>query len=234
MERVPAWISVSELDACLRDSAARERRCLDLWLTTRERERYARLVVPKRRREWLAGRVAAKELIRKRHGLSGDGALRRIEIAAPQHGPDKGKPYYQVDGVAGRFDLSISHSHDVAIAEIAATPEDHIGIDVEKVEPRDASFEALALTARERAAISGLAGPARALAVTTRWVLKEALSKALGMGLRLRFDHVTVVLDGASAQFEGPSLPRGVRARFEHVFDSCVAVVATPRDRTAA
>jgi phosphopantetheinyl transferase len=234
-----AWLSVQELAALLESDAARARRCLDLWLAPAERDTLAHLSVPKRRREWLAGRVAAKELVRRRHRLAGDDALRRIEIAAPQAGPSKGKPFYRIDDTPGGFDLSISHSGDCAVAALASTPHEHIGIDVEQIQARDASFEALALSDPERALIARLEGEDRAVAVTERWVLKEALSKALGTGLRLRFQRVTVHVDGRghggtpSVRFDAPGLHdspntgiRGkIRARLARVGGLCVASV---------
>src|SRR5438067_1875775 len=195
-----AWLSITELDTCI---AARD--CLDLWLAPSERDTHARLAVPKRRREWLAGRVIAKELVRRRHGLHGAAALRRIAIEAPQEGPSKGKPRYRIDDAPGAFDLSISHSGDVAIAALAVSEDERIGIDVEQIAPREASFEELALSPHERDDIAGLSGEARALAITERWVLKEALAKALGTGLRLHVDRVTVHLH----------VPTPHRARFE-------------------
>jgi phosphopantetheinyl transferase len=240
-----AWISVPELAALVERDDARARRCLDLWLAPAERATLARLSVPKRRREWLAGRVAAKDLVRRRHRLAGEDALRRIEIAASREGPSKGKPAYRIDGAPGRFDLSISHSGDRAVAALASTPQEHIGIDLEQIEARGESFEALALSAPERALIARLDGAARAVAVTQRWVLKEALSKALGEGLRLRFPRITVRIDGGdpggapSVRFEAERLRDApiageIRARLARVGGMCVAsvvirpVVASP------
>jgi len=231
-----AWLSVPEVAAVLEGDATRARRCLELWLAPVERATLDRLSVPKRRREWLAGRLAAKELVRRRHRLAGDDALRRIEIEAPQAGPSKGKPRYRIGDAPGRFDLSISHSGDCAIAALANTPEDRIGIDLEQIVVRDASFEALALSARERAVVAPLAGEARAVAVTQRWVAKEALSKAIGAGLRLRFERITVHVDdrgggeAPSVRFEPPivhdtPITGAIRARLARVGALCVAWV---------
>lgn len=187
-----AWLSISELAASLEHDAARARRCLDHWLAPRERATLARLSVPKRRREWLAGRVAAKELVRRRHRIAGEDALQRIEIVVQREGPNRGKPSYRIDESPGPFDLSISHSGDRAVAALASSPQEQIGIDIEQIEARGESFEALALSTAERTLVSRLAGEDRAVAVTQRWALKEALSKALGAGLRLRFERVTV------------------------------------------
>lgn len=221
------WISIAELESCIAT-----RGCVELWLAPRECETHARLTVPKRRREWLAGRVAAKELVRRRHRL-GMSALRRIAIEAPQEGPNKGKPFYRIDDALGPFDLSISHSGDVAIAALAAAEGERIGIDVEQIAPREESFEELALSRRERDAIAHLRGEARSLAVTERWVLKEALAKALGTGLRLHLEQVTVHLHEprpgeATFELHGLHAPRirgEVDARVACLGGTCIASV---------
>jgi phosphopantetheinyl transferase (holo-ACP synthase) len=226
-----AWLSVSGLANLIESEPICAARCLEQWLTPREHATFDTLVVPKRRREWLAGRVAAKELVRRRHHVAGEEALRRIEIVAPAQGPHKGKPSYEIDGVPGPFDLSISHSGDHAVAALAAVAGIRIGIDLERIEPRARSFEALALSAAERNVIEELAPAARALAVTERWVLKEALSKALGIGLRLALPRVTIEIDdgaGPRFSFDDPDVVRAeaIHARVARFGGSCVATVA--------
>jgi phosphopantetheinyl transferase (holo-ACP synthase) len=71
--------------------------------------------------------------------------------------------------------------------------------------------------------------------VTQRWVLKEALSKALGTGLRLRFERVTVHVGGVPGgtpmiRFETPlvrepPIAGPIRARLTRVGAMCVALV---------
>jgi phosphopantetheinyl transferase len=231
------WVSIAELAALLEPDAAHARRCFDLWFTPRERATLDGLTVPKRRREWLAGRVAAKELVRRRHRLAGEDAFRRIEIVTSREGPQRGKPSYRIGDAPGPFDLSISHSRTRAVAALAATAHERIGIDIEQIETRDRSFEALALSDTERALIARLEGDIRAVAVTQRWVLKEALSKALGTGLRLPFERVTIHIgDGArahtpSVRFETPLVhelpfPGEISARLGRIGGICVASVA--------
>lgn len=238
------WLSISELAAPLERSVTLARRCLSLWLAPSERATLASFLVAKRRREWLAGRIAAKELVRRRHRISGDDALRRIEIVAQREGPNKGKPSYQIDQIPGPFDLSISHSGDRAVAALASTPQECIGIDIEKIEARGKSFEALALSPVERMLVARLDGQERFAAATQRWVLKEALSKALGEGLRLRFDRVTVhVADGgaggaASVRFEAPWLRDSlsssrVQTRLGRVGRFCVASVTIQHNKVS-
>jgi hypothetical protein len=62
-----------------------------------------------------------------------------------------------------------------------ASFEPHVGIDLEKIEPREASFEAIAFDDEERAMLDEFDN--RAEAVTRFWCAKEAVAKALGRGL---------------------------------------------------
>lgn len=159
------------------------------WLTGAERETYAQLRTAKRRADWLAGRAAAKQVVRARH------ASIFIEIASVTEGDDKGRPIYFVDGVAGPYSLSIAHSADVAVAALSCVRDQRIGIDIERVETRDASFEAVALSKEERAWMSLVDDHSRPELVTRIWVIKEALLKAVGIGLRFPLPQLSIARD---------------------------------------
>lgn len=161
------------------------------WLTEVELAHWSTLRVPKRRQEWLAGRVAAKELVRRREYGRPD--LRSIEISAAGSGPDRGRPRYAVGGRPGTYALSITHSGGVALAALARSENDAVGVDLEQVCARDEGFEAIALSPDERRTLSPLRGDARWRAVTSIWTLKEALLKALGLGLRVPMARLTVL-----------------------------------------
>jgi phosphopantetheinyl transferase len=179
--------------------AAGAQELLGWWLTPAERAELARLEVPKRRHDWLSGRVAAKDAVRRRHGLAGPDAFLRVQVAAVSSGPESGRPFYRLDGQQGRFGLSISHSGDTALAALARHEGQAVGVDLEQVEPREASFEAIALSERELQGLEGLGGGERAREVTRLWALKEALAKALGTGLRLPLTQVTARVAQQSA-----------------------------------
>lgn len=165
------------------------------WLGPRERCRHAALRVAKRRRDWLAGRVAAKTLIARRHQLDGATRFGRIAIDALTDGPERGRPQYAVDHVVGPFDLSISHSGDTALAALARHSGDRIGVDVELPINDTPGFDDLALAASEQALLARLDAPTRADFRARVWVVKEALLKAIGAGLRARLGDVVVALD---------------------------------------
>jgi malonyl CoA-acyl carrier protein transacylase len=148
----------------------------------------------KRRVDWLGGRVAAKRLVAsfllETTGLAV--AERDIGVAADP----RGAPIVRV---AGRGDLehavplvAISHGAGRAIAVLApASAGSRVGVDVERVEPRDDAFVRHVLTEREvrMAETAGLNGNG----ATVLWTLKEAVTKALGVGMAVDPREIQVV-----------------------------------------
>ena len=171
---------------------ARGRPCLERWLTATELEAFDAFVVPKRRRDWLAGRLAAKEAVRGRLRLERADNYCEIEIRTSDGGGDFGRPQYLLSGEPGEFSLSISHAGDTAVATLAPRAGEQVGVDIECVQETDASFEAVALSPAERRRVESLSGTARWRAITTIWVIKEAFLKALGVGLRMPLAHLSV------------------------------------------
>jgi 4'-phosphopantetheinyl transferase len=166
------------------------------WLTAAERTRLASFRVPKRQADWTAGRIAAKRVAARRH-FDQPQSLALLEIQAAAEGLERGKPRYCVGGEPGDFDLSIAHTDGIAVAALAPQRDQRVGIDLERIEQRDGDFEAIALAPSELAALHALAGDERALAVTRLWVRKEALLKAVGVGLRVPLAGIAVRHPGA-------------------------------------
>ena len=138
-----------------------------------ELEEAARLRLPKRRRQWLAGRLAAKRVLR-----------RMIPVEIPMSGiairsrEDRSPECARL----GHDGFSISHSGDWAAA--AAVPAGAlVGIDLEAVAPRTASF--LSLCAHPSEIDARTAADPREQ--TTLWTMKEAVSKLLRVGLSAGF-----------------------------------------------
>jgi len=158
--------------------------CLDYVLSADERDAYDALPNMPRKREWLAGRLAAKD------------AVRRLLLPfAPELCPadvvigsdEQGKPVVRgpwLPKLGWAPLISISHKQGVAVA-IAARDVDFsgIGIDVEEIVTRDEGFERLALLPEEIKEIEPVDKTLRDSRMTQYWCAKEAAGKALGTGL---------------------------------------------------
>ena len=150
-----------------------------------ERKALEGFAVQKRREEWLAATLAAKAALR----AAGD--ARPWPAMQVLRGED-GAPLDH-----GRLGLTLSHAGGVAIAHVFDATAERAGIDVEVVEERSPAFEEEAFTPEERAALP--AGPQRAAAVAISWAAKEAVLKALGVGLSVDLHAVRLrVADGVA------------------------------------
>ena len=150
------------------------------FLSPSELERFSAFRFPKRRDEWLLGRWAAKALA---HSLPAyqDYPLDRIEI---QNTP-AGVPFIQVHGQAASPDcLTISHSGHLALCALAAGPDLRVGADLEKIELRTGTFILDYFTPAESQLVETYPPDTRAVVVTLIWSAKEAMLKAMGVGLR--------------------------------------------------
>jgi phosphopantetheine--protein transferase-like protein len=162
-----------------------------LWLKTVsqiilcEGERKAFAEMPgtvQRRTEWLFGRIAAKDAVRRflNENYQARWSSADIQIWAD----DQGKPHALgawADFLSVRLDLAISHTRDFVTAVVASNA--RVGIDVER-STRDLSEEftngvftpAELEMARESSAAQ--------VTLIRFWCAKEAVSKALGTGIR--------------------------------------------------
>lgn len=155
-------------------------------LSRRERETWLRLTGPeKRRKEWLLGRLAAKDAVRlflkERYRLELSPA--DIEIVTDEHGrPMIGGELLEKLGC--RLSLSIAHSGGVAAA-VAGECGNHrgVGIDVEHIGRSRAGLERVALTAEEQVLLSTIPASRREEWLLRLWCAKEAVAKALGRGM---------------------------------------------------
>ncbi|MEG2725329.1 MAG: 4'-phosphopantetheinyl transferase superfamily protein [Kiritimatiellia bacterium] len=152
-------------------------------LTPNERKDFLEMGgIASRKLEWLLGRVVAKESVRRAllHKYNFCAASADIDIWKD----DLGKPHplgeWQEQATMP-LDLSIAHTASLVVG--AVVNQGHIGIDVEHV-GRDLTEDFLrgvfTIEEQELATKSG-DGPT---AVLRFWCAKEALSKALGTGIR--------------------------------------------------
>jgi 4'-phosphopantetheinyl transferase len=161
-------------------------------LSPAEAATYAALKAPKRRSDWLLGRITAKQLVAEYLGSTGSApSLNAIVIAAD---PD-GAPYASMHGARLPFSLSISHSHDTALCALVAATGKTVGCDIEYIEARDAAFLSDFFTPAEQ--VAALAWPEPHTATTLLWSAKEAVLKALREGLRIDTKQVQITLPNA-------------------------------------
>ncbi|MGW7383567.1 beta-ketoacyl synthase N-terminal-like domain-containing protein [Streptomyces sp. NPDC054794] len=190
-----------------------------------ERAEYA-AHAPRGRRQWLLGRIAAKDAVRRWLWEHGEGPVYPAELRV--HNDDMGRPY--VTGVNGRtlppLDVSLAHRAEAAVAIVRPhTLGPGPGIDLEEVTARDPAALATALGAdelrllRERRAAAGGSddgdGIGEALWFTRFWAAKEAVAKAEGTGFGGRprdFEVLDVTPDGSRLLVTG-RLERAYRVR---------------------
>ena len=113
-----------------------------------------------------------------------------LDRGCPHCGQPHGKPRYVAPAAACALEASVSHSGRFVVAAFARSP---IGIDVEELGSSTGlpGLVRLALSRKEQKDYAAVAAdPLRRFLVY--WTRKEALTKALGLGLRLPFNQVTV------------------------------------------
>jgi 4'-phosphopantetheinyl transferase len=100
-----------------------------------------------------------------------------------------GKPSL-VDPAATSLQFNVAHSRDRALFAVGRSRE--VGVDLEAIRP-DLEIEELSrlsLTKREHDLLAKLPPDRRRERFVTLWTRKEALAKAIGLGLALPFDRV--------------------------------------------
>jgi 4'-phosphopantetheinyl transferase len=188
-------------------------------LSRAERVRLAGLRIEKRRLDWLRGRRAAKEVaaaaLRERWGeapglpslqvdaMPSGAPFLRLALEAPAF-------HWFAPGAPLPLSLSISHSAG-AVFCVASWDGAGLGADVERIESRAASFVGDFFTAEE-AADCERAPAVRDRMIAAVWCAKEAVLKALRLGLTVDTREVVCRLkDG------GPPGPLGPGWRPFHV-----------------
>jgi 4'-phosphopantetheinyl transferase EntD len=137
-------------------------------LTDAERETCDAFKFPKRRRDWLLGRLAAKRAVQ-----AAEGKDRELSAIAVLPLPSGCPVFTGAEGLAG-WGLSISHGHGRAAAVVAPGP---VGVDVEQLRALPEGGWRFFLNPKERAWLEDAPlGPQGEIVV---WALKEAAYKAL-------------------------------------------------------
>ena len=163
-----------------------------LWLKTvsqivlGEGERRAFREMPgtvQRRTEWLFGRIAAKEAVRR--FLNENYQARWSSADITIWADDQGKPHALGEWAdrlqTVKLDLAISHTHDFVVATVATNA--RVGVDVE-LSTRDLSEEFThGVFSPEELELAAESSDAPSTLIRF-WCAKEAVSKALGVGIR--------------------------------------------------
>ena len=180
-----------------------------VFLSGYELEKLASFKIEKRRRDWLGGRYAAKLLIKE--AFSRDMALSATEISYDPFGrPRASLVKTGAKAEAGSCLLSITHSGPFCAAACAGEGAVFLGIDLEKVEPRATAWYKDYFHEAELAGKPDPAGQPLCDIATRRWTQKEALLKALGLGLKA--DPLDINMAG-----ETPAFSRAAAARYEEL-----------------
>ena len=172
--------------------------CPDGLLNDAELRHWHSLRTPKRRREWLLGRWTAKRLLQaviaRQCGLQLP--YERLTILnAPSGAPIVSAACLE------RVTLSFSHCGERAFGAAWVQDLMHpdapcaLGADLERVEPRIATFADDYFSSPERNLVSRSDPAARDLVITALWSAKEAALKAAHLGLTVDARAVTCWID---------------------------------------
>jgi 4'-phosphopantetheinyl transferase len=193
-----------------------------LLLSPSEEALLAALRYPKRRHKWILGRIAAKSVLLKAIAER-EGRARAARDVSVLNEPS-GQPYAVLEG-EGRlpWPLSISHRAEWGVAALGKESVRALGIDLETVETRSEDFMKDFFTPEESQEVEHAAN--RMLELSRIWSAKEAVLKALGVGLRIDTRTIRILppdarVDAASAwapfevELSGITLPWPARGFF--------------------
>jgi malonyl CoA-acyl carrier protein transacylase/phosphopantetheinyl transferase (holo-ACP synthase) len=160
--------------------------CADYVLTSTETKIFESLSNGKRKREWLLGRICAKDAIRLllNRNRQDDLKCADIEILADAAGSPAAK-LASNHVVPGSLHVSITHKAGLGLAAVMlGSSRQGIGIDLEKIESREDNLEDLLMCASEKVIMADWLRVDRQSALATLWSGKEAAAKALRTGLQ--------------------------------------------------
>lgn len=152
-------------------------------LSDDERERAGRFVFPANRVEY----IAAHGLVRQTLGALVGRAPADLVFAVPEEG---GKPFL-ADPSGHGIDFNLSHTTGMVACAVGIGCA--VGIDLEPLDRRiELGIARRFFAADEYQWLTDLDDGARAAGFLRLWTLKEAVAKAVGLGLQLGFDAFSV------------------------------------------
>ena len=217
----------------------------DSFLTEWEYSYIHDLKIPKRRMDFLCGRLAGKRAV-KRH-LIKNNYKHIADLPVEEHLLFKhieikrtvtGRPMVFIKDGASRngasdFNISISHTEGVA-ASLVSNKNDckGIGIDIEKIEERDHSLLDVAFTGheidklRQRAvSMNGQADANFLEGVARYWSIKEAVMKCMGVGVNIDLKDIEVT--GTDEYYAVIKLKNDATARYSLLNGADIKVEST-------
>jgi 4'-phosphopantetheinyl transferase len=206
------------------DRGAEHAQLATRFLAPAEQAEYRVLRHPRRRREWLGARLCLKTMLLRRRAIDdpADCAVRKDARGRPRVEMAAGQP------PQGIHDCSLGHKGRFACACASAAPARRVGVDIELACARLVRL-APAFVHADDAVTQSLAS---ALRLAVLWTLKEAYSKAVGLGLGVGLGNV-VVRETAAAWYQvgtrgGPQLVGRHWAYGPYVIAVCMTPPANP------
>ncbi|CAM3286308.1 4'-phosphopantetheinyl transferase family protein [Rhodothermus bifroesti] len=163
------------------------------WLSAEEQQRLERFRSFYRKRSFLTGRAAVRQLLAQQLGVT------------PGQVPLVAQPDEPLQVLGEDVYVSLAHADDWALAATAPYP---IGVDLERLRPRSPELCRHVLHPEEYPLLETF-GKTAAEAIVWLWALKEAALKGAGLGLRCWPRRLRLELVGATCGWV--QLPNGQR-----------------------
>ncbi|OEJ36374.1 4'-phosphopantetheinyl transferase family protein [Streptomyces agglomeratus] len=202
------------------------------WLDEREQEIAGRFLFERDRRQYLVAHVLVRRVLALETGIP--------EAEAIIWRSSRGRPFLQapVGGLprgGNTLDFNLSHANAYHLLGVAR--DRRIGVDIERLDRGEQALAAISETfapAERDWIAAAVPGRPRDRRVLRLWTLKEAYSKARGLGLGLSFDSFTFTLaeDRGVLDFRPPADDSAARWRFLEIEPApeVVAAVAVEVD----
>lgn len=189
-----------------------------------ELDHYAGYHSPRRRRDWLLGRWTAKQLIgasvRQVAGFAprlDSFSIVQDAAGAPRIHSDSAALAFLARACTSVWRLSISHSHDHAVAALVNGPQGlRVGIDMQVVDRRNAHTALATMTCAEQQALARTPLTQRTLMTIATDSAKEAVVKAVHLDPRHGQAAVQCLLRPAIARMWQPILVEVEEASLGH------------------
>lgn len=172
----------------------------------------AKAPVPERQREWLLGRITAKDAARAWRGGTG---LHPAAFAIVNDGAGQPRIAHWPAGTAAPA-IAIAHTGGQAIALASNAA---VGIDIEKIAARDVHCVDSFCTAHELSLLAAIPAAGRDAWTTRLWCAKEAFGKRLGIGMA-----------GGLRQFEAQEFAPDFSLAMRHTWTGVETRIRTMQD----